>query len=289
MANDNFGNEDHVWKIQVGQRSIEEERDFWGDEYNWNSLSPILWGTVDHPRIRVQPPKARGDIYPIVSWWQGALHLLHFGLGWNDIARGLDKWRSDGYPTENHVLRAVFNTYGPSIEGLEVWMKRSSDYVGSMEASFYGLKRPLSTWHEEKVREQREVLRRQLDSGPRHQLTELLLAEEGNDNLHLSGHFPAVIREDQEFDNDPAWLYEDSYASVVLERYQGWHRLTVEGLEMFYGGLSRIDENFVVEVSVVGFGSLGRYAVSPQTGRLFRRSFGQGSLERDHYWHLAGY
>ena len=141
----------------------------------------------------------------------------------------------------------------------------------------------------ERVREQREVLRRQLDSGPRHQLTELLLAEEGNDNLHLSGHFPAVIREDQEFDNDPAWLYEDSYASVVLERYQGWHRLTVEGLEMFYGGLSRIDENFVVEVSVVGFGSLGRYAVSPQTGRLFRRSFGQGSLERDHYWHLAGY
>jgi hypothetical protein len=286
MANLNFEKSNHVWKVQVGSQDFEHEREHWGDEYNWNSIAPILWGTIDHPRIRIQPPKAIGDIYPIVSWWQGALHLLGHGLGWADFAKGLDEWRSAGYPTENHVLRAVYNTYGPSIEGLEVWMKASHDFWGTMENIGYGNRVTLKTWESSRVDVQRNALKEILNSGPRHQLTENLLSEGGNDILHLTGHYPGTFQVGEM--DDPAWFYDERKASVVLENFRGWSTHALRGLEMFYGSLDQVPGEISIEVHVVGQGFLGRFSLSKETGRLFRNSYGSSTVARDLRWHLAG-
>lgn len=288
MANENFGKNDHKWRVQVGENSSRLEHEFWGDEYNWNTLAPILWGTVDHPRIRVQPPRVDGDIVRKAAWWQGALHLLVFGMGWVDVAKGLHNWREDGYPTDNHVLRAVYNTYGPSIEGLELWLKASHDWRWSFCSAMRLDELALVQWDRAEVDRQRELFALRLTSGPRHHLAEGFMPEGGSDTFHISGHFPSVVRIQEDSDVDPGWLYEEKHASVVLESYNAWTHHTIRGLEMFYGDLSRLDKNFSVEVSIVSLGSLGRFSVGPKTGRLFRTSYGQGNYDRDHLWHLAG-
>jgi hypothetical protein len=129
-------------------------------------------------------------------------------------------------------------------------------------------------------------LRKILHSGPRHQLTENLLSDGGNDILHLTGHYPGTFQIGEM--DDPAWLYEERTASVVLEGFRGWSTHVLRGLEMFYGSLDHVPGDLSIEVHVVGQGFLGRFSLCKDTGRMFRNSYGTSTIARDLHWHLAG-
>jgi hypothetical protein len=165
-------------------------------------------------------------------------------------------------------------------------MKASHDFWGTMRHLGYGNDIALKIWDVARVEDQRNMLKRLQGSGPRHQLTEHLLSDGGSDTLHLTGHFPGTFRVAE--GDDPAWLYEERKASVVLENFRGWNAHTIRGLEMFYGSLELVPRELSIEVHVVGQGFLGRFTLSQETGRLFRNSYGTGPIERDLRWHLAG-
>lgn len=92
----------------------------WGAQYEWAKLVAPAWKSVgnDFYRISYSPKTCPGQ-----AWWFAALHLLGFGLGWTDIAKGLEIWREEGYPVDNPILKTVHNMYGTSIEALAIWLR----------------------------------------------------------------------------------------------------------------------------------------------------------------------
>ena len=100
----------------------EESRSFesWGDQHDWCELLPVAWKLIGCPGLSISR-KLDGNINP--SWWFTPLHLLGVGLGWTDIARGLEHWRLEGYTNSHPILEFLHATYGPSIEALEIWLK----------------------------------------------------------------------------------------------------------------------------------------------------------------------
>jgi hypothetical protein len=286
VANENYTSEDHSWAVRYGFPP-EDVRwtDFYGDEYNWTSMVPILWQSVDAPASRILPPKVlpHGFSQETCAWWNGALHLLAFGMGWVNIAKGLREWREGGYSRENAVLRLLFDTYGSSIEALEFWLYKG--YL-DMHLGNTGQSRDAARPSPERLEGQQMRLTMNIDSGPRHQLTRQII--EGNDNLHLSGHFPGSVGNPYD---SPTRIDEDLFDQDMSRRllrvrlYKGWHK-AVSGF--------LLDENRTLEtteitaaVLVPRIGYLGSYAVSPTTSKAYRRSPGN-DVSRDHQFHMMG-
>jgi hypothetical protein len=285
MANENFTKDDHKWTVRYGfPRDYQSWSDFYGDEYNWTSMVPILWQSIDSPAARIIPPKAlpHGFNQETCAWWSGALHLLAFGMGWTNMPNGLRRWRENGYPTDNAVLRLLFNTYGSSIEALEYWCQGQyfTPLLGETNESRYS--NPPSRAAFEL---QREHLIDLVNSGPRHQLTRELL--NWNDHLHLH-HFlgsvghqsDALTRIDEELIDDG-----ESRRQLRVRMYAGWHRAVSKYLQGIYRD-ERADE-LIADVVISQIGYLGRFTLSPQTGIAFRRS-PRTEFSRDHELHLMG-
>jgi hypothetical protein len=285
LVNENFTKNDIRWGVQIGHSSQNQGfQEFWGDEYNWNSLSTLMWKLVDVPNLRVSPPKA-GDLYAEASWWNAALHLLAYGMGWTNIGQGLRAWRLDGYPLSNHVLRTVYHTWGPSIEGLEIWLNQSGLITGDLVKLTDGKHQPRAVDTDE-LTGQIFRFRECLNSGPRHELANRFFGGD-YDQLHLSMHFPSSIGESafRAEDQDPGWHYEDGHASVILLKLPGWHQTVVDGLRLFYGDAMA---NVTIEVSLYSFGTLGKFQYSPETGRLYRVLVGFKQFGSDFEYHKAG-
>jgi hypothetical protein len=285
MANENFTNNDIKWTVQIGYASqVNGFQEFWGDEYNWNSLSPLIWKLVDVPKLRVSPPKP-GNIFAEGSWWMAAIHLLGYGMGWTNIGAGLRAWRIDGYPTSNHVLRTVYHTWGPSIEGLEIWLN-SSGLITSDLAKLTDGKYRNSETPDLDLDRQIQVFRSKSLSGPRHALTERFFTGD-KDPLRLSDHFHGSIGDSvfKTDDQDPGWYYGEHTASVILMKLPGWHQTVVDGLKLYYG--ERLDQ-VNVEVSLYSFGSLGKFQYSANTGRLYRTLVGYKAFGSESEYHQAG-
>ena len=286
MANENFTPDDHTWKVRYGvPKSHSEQMEFFGDEYRWTSLVPILWQSVDSPAARILPPKFLPNGFEIetCAWWNGALHLLAFGMGWTDMAKGLREWREGGYRRDNAVLRLIYDTYGSSIEALEYWL-----YLGLIDYSLGNTDedRGATKPSPERIDEQRGRLRMLQDSGPRHRLTRELLL--GNDTLHLSGHFPGSVGHPQDsrpiIDED---LFDEDMSRRLLRvrLYKGWQRAVTEFLREENRSLETSEITAAVLVSRIGY--LGSYALSPTTSNIFRRTPGN-DVSRDHEFHMMG-
>jgi hypothetical protein len=286
VANENFTPDDHSWTVRYGfPAEFAQWREFFGDEYNWTSMVPILWQSVDAPASRIIPPKVfpQGFSQETCAWWNGALHLLAFGMGWVDLAKGLREWREGGYRRDNAVLRLVFDTYGSSIEALEFWLHNGFiNYALGNAGEGRGPVKPSP----ERLEEQQIRLTSMIDSGPRHQLTQQLI--KGNDGLHLSGHFPGSVGGP----NDSPTIIDEDLFDEGMERrllrvrlYRGWHKAVSEYLLDENRSLETTEITAAVLVSRIGY--LGSYAVSPATSRAFRRSPGN-DVSRDHEFHMMG-
>lgn len=285
MANENFGKNDIKWGVQIGHASEDHGfQEFWGDEYNWNSLSTLMWKLVDVPKLRVSPPKP-GNLFAEASWWNAALHLLGYGMGWTNIGVGLRTWRLDGYPLSNHILRTVYHTWGPSIEGLEIWLN-SSGLITPELAELAGGQYRERSFSPDDLPQQTARFREKLNSGPRHALAGRFLTGD-MDPLHLSGHFSSGIGESAFIaeDQDPVWLYGESNASVILMKFPGWHLTVVDGLRLYYGDKMA---NVTIEVSLYSYGTLGNFRYSPETGRLYRTLVGYKQFGSEADYHKAG-
>lgn len=286
MANENFTSDDHSWTVRYGFPPDDIRwSEFYGDEYNWTSMVPLLWQTLEAPASRILPPKLpeRDLTHGLCAWWNAPLHLLAFGMGWVNIAKGLREWREDGYSRENAVLRLLFDTYGSSIEALEFWL-----YKGYLDRSsgLTGGNMHEATRSLEELESQQTRLTAMINTGPRHKLTEGLI--NGNDNFHLSGHFPGSVGDPQ----DPATKIDadlrdelDPHRQIRVRLYKGWHRSVSEYLREQEPAQTPDGVRAAVLMSRVGY--LGTYALSTTTGKAFRRS-PQTEFARDHDFHMMG-
>jgi hypothetical protein len=285
VSNENFTPGDHSWTVRYGYPA-EDSRwtKFFGDEYNWTSMVPILWQSVDSPAARIAPPKLPVSDFTkgLCAWWNGALHLLAFGMGWRHMAKGLREWREGGYRRDNAVLRLVFDTYGNSIEALEYWLQSGQlDHALGNSAVMGEASRPSP----QQLEEQLARLTSLVDSGPRHKLTVELLKE--NDQLHLH-HFvgsvglpevtPRLIDAEMRDEQRPL-------RQIRVRLYQGWHGTVSEYLRS--QGVAVTPDGVLAEVLVSRVGYLGTYALSHATGLAFRRS-PQTEYSSDHEYHLMG-
>jgi hypothetical protein len=287
VANENFTPEDHSWTVRYGfPADFTQWREFFGDEYNWTSMVPILWQSVDSPAARILPPKfvPHGFAIETCAWWNGALHLLAFGMGWVDLAKGLREWREGGYSRENSILRLLFDTYGSSIQALELWLNKG---LINYSLGNTGDRQGATRLSPERLEDQRMRLLSMIASGPRHQLTRELL-EGGGDTFHLSGHFPGSVGGP----NDSPTIIDEDLFDQDMERrllrvrlYRGWHKAVSEFLLDENRNLETTEITAAVLVSRIGY--LGSYAVSPTTSRAYRRSPGN-DVSRDHEFHMMG-
>jgi hypothetical protein len=285
MANENFTKDDHKWTVRYGfPRDYQSWSDFYGDEYNWTSMVPILWQSIDLPAARILPPKVtpNGFSQETCAWWSGALHLLAFGMGWTNMPNGLRRWRENGYPTDNAVLRLLFNTYGSSIEALEYWLQGHdfTHILGVTNESRY-FNHPSS----DSFNAQLERLTDSVNSGPRHQLTQQLL--NWNDHLHLNHflgsvgdqHNPRAIIDEELMDGG------ETRRQLRVRRYVGWHRAVSQYLREELRAERNSEVSAAVLISQIGY--LGTYALAPQTGIAFRRS-PRTEFSLDLQFHMMG-
>ena len=113
---------------KIVARDITQDESFasWGVQREWAELLPLAWKSIGSDTFSIAyTPKAHTSM----AWWFMPLHLLGVGLGWTDIARGLETWRLEGYPTIHPILRLVYQSHGPSIEALEIWLKCSGHEI----------------------------------------------------------------------------------------------------------------------------------------------------------------
>ncbi len=285
MANENFTKDDHKWTVRYGfPRDYQSWSDFYGDEYNWTSMVPILWQSIDLPAARILPPKVtpNGFSQETCAWWSGALHLLAFGMGWTNMPNGLRRWRENGYPTDNAVLRLLFNTYGSSIEALEYWLhgRQYQHLLGVTNESRYS-NPPSSVAFEAQL----QRLTSKIESGPRHQLTKHIL--NWSDSLHLE-HFTFCIADPtgaQTIIDEDLTDHAQERHQIRVRRYLGWHRAVSQYLREEHRAERNSEVSAAVLIPQIGY--LGTYALAPQTGIAFRRS-PRTEFSLDLQFHMMG-
>lgn len=250
--------------------------DFWGDQYEWTSMLPLSWKLLS-TNHRLRPPKSQAQ--EVLSWWNSALHLLAFGIGWTNLALGLQQWREMGYPTANPVLRFIWETYGRSIEALEVFLVTRPDYnyqfIQSLQRYGFDGFEPdeanrAQDYENPRLLEEKAFLdnaRRVHNFGPRWSLAEDLLS--GGDGLHLSHHFEEYVG------HETAGLHPEDFETLFLSEkrigielpiYRSFHARLTEAVNLHQRTYSKTP---VVTLYIKSLGHIGDFHRSSQTGRFY--------------------
>lgn len=307
-----FSGSGYEWRVEVLADQQDhpasdraEYEHFWGEQYEWTSLLPTAWKLSESADLRVKAPGATDHCKP--SWWITPLHLLGLGLGWTDIAKGIEAWERSGFKTEGQpLLNFVYNTWGASISALGLWLRlspysreitnaledlRSSDYVA----------RPLSNIRAKEVQlfqeEVRDLMIEHGHAGKRFDLAEQLIDDDG-DVFHLSGHFSKSLwpsedmaRRDSEThlrdeDVECYELYpEEFWFEAHLERYAGFH-LQLNAIAGGFTGESVFNGKETVRVFIKNFGYLGNFTRHPETQRWYLNNLDDSDLSAAdvHLW-----
>ena len=196
----------------------------WGGQGRWSNRLSILWrsvGATDY-RVRYVPSN---EIFDEVGWWFAAVHLLAFGMGWNDIGLGLRRWREKGYPTEHPVLKTLADTFGPSIEALEIWFLNGSGdpifHALQRHALFYfdrnkdALPARANANFDTDTGERRFLLQA---TGPRSKRAAEHFLGDSSDNLHLNSHFVGMLEHPFDINSlERGWLSNQATDWSVLK------------------------------------------------------------------------
>jgi hypothetical protein len=261
---------------------------FWGEQYEWTSMLPTAWKLIDSGDVRIKAPSA-AECEP--SWWNTPLHLLGLGLGWTDIAKGIDAWERTGFRTEGQpLLNFVYNTWGPSIAALGLWLRIYGQgvvepLVALRDRNF--VSRPLGNIRAKEVQmmqdEVIELMRNYGHDGKRLALAEKIIEFDGGyDNFHLSLHFEGSIwpneegdlrsREVEDFLDDDVECYElypeEYWFEAHLERYAGFH-VQLNAIAAGFTGESVFNGKETVRVFIKNFGYLGNFTRHPETQRWY--------------------
>ncbi len=282
------------WQLRTQtDQSLDEYRNFWGDEFGWTALLPLAWTGYSAPGFSVKPvfseSKDMADIYSAASYWGAAIHLLGLGMGWTDIGEGLRKWRDKDYPDQYHpILDFIKRNYGQDIRALEVWFG-----VGQR----YRLQETLS----ELAHKPMELMEEPADFSrytqwgidyvdvPEHKKTLASRLLDGGDALHLEDHVVESIQSRDGRGAEP-WMKKrnkDSSKAVTFYKYGGWafDLAEISELRPNDGDVHRMDQS--VHVDIENLGSLGDFVLHPDSNRwfVFSHAYGVPSLQWEaHKW-----
>jgi hypothetical protein len=189
-----FSSNDIGWTVRYGRDSHFDGLtwdEMFGDEYNWTSAVPHALGALGNPAARLNLQSISGDkgIFVEASWWSVPIHLMAYGLGWTHLGIGLRRWRLSGYPVHNDILRFIHNTYGSSIEALELWLNSGNaapfaDALAADDKATFDTENSMMPNREELAEQQRKLLAT-VNSGPRHKAMQKLVEAYQSDPLHL--------------------------------------------------------------------------------------------------------
>lgn len=282
------------WQLRTQtDLSLDQYRDFWGDEYGWTALLPLAWASYSAPDFSVtpvfEPSEGMEETYSAASYWSAAIHLLGLGMGWNDICEGLRKWRDKDYPDQYHpILDFIKRNYGQDIRALEVWFG-----VGQR----YRLQETLS----ELAHKPMELMEEPADFSrytqweidyvdvPKHEKTLASRLLDGGDALHLEDHVVESIQSRDGRGAEP-WINKrnkDSSMAVTFYRYGGWafDLAEISELRPIDGDVHRMDQ--AVHVDIENIGKLGDFVLHPDSNRwfVFSHTYGVPSLQWEaHKW-----
>jgi hypothetical protein len=285
------------WQLRTNTHlSLKEYTEFWGDEYGWTSLLPVVWAGFEKPGFVVQPEFANVEgpekTYLAASYWSAAIHLLGLGLGWTNIGEGLRFWREETeYQEGRHpILDFLKRNYASDLRALETWFgvePRTLIYdalrqMSDMELPDLEPSENASTYNQWEIE--------YVENDPRNPssiASQLLL--DGLDALHLEPHIAGSFT-GKDFSPRKPFLQSKANQldyTVTFSSYAGWglQLAQQEELEQFTEDGFRIDSEITLQIEK--FGSLGRFLHHNESGRwfLFSDLYGAPSLQWDaHRW-----
>lgn len=271
---------------------------YWGDEYEWTRLLPIVWAAVDSPALhdlvaaQARTASRRGAAGALavehVARWSAVLHLLAFGMGWTDLYAGVDRWRDHRFEVGHHpVLDLVARMVGDDVIALPEFLARWNSNLGGAIAHHLGGSRDQGAREFTRVSWSADL---DVSADTTMSVGARALLDGGSDPLHLIGHFNNSL--EVEADASPRLTQIDEVHHLLrLPRYAGWARtLATLGIQspMADGSLS----GAIVGVESDGIGSLGWYhGPGPESGgrgRWFRLSETYGSVPAQFESHAWG-
>lgn len=295
-----FTEEMHTWAARSGQlasadRDNTDHWDFFGDEYTWNSLVPLAWSLIDNPFVKLSPPQKNQSTSfvdlpgQVAAWWMAPLHLLTMGMGWADVAKGLQGWAIRGYETDHHILRFIKENWGPSIEALEIYL------TGPAGAEIARVVSPESDFHYLQSREfdfvRAERFKEEHSQEDWFWLAEPLIDLNGGwDNLHLTRHFAASFEDDSQgrLSDDESVEADRGGIWVTYDRYKGWSNRALQELLSY---VDQADPDGILEpvhVQIKNLGYMGTFKYGFETKRLERVGDDREPINGPGFWNLIG-
>lgn len=291
------------WKFQTStDKDLDAYRWFWGDEYRWTALLPLGWKAFDISEFAIKVGKHRKEDFPVdsrgIALWSMAIHLLALGMGWNDIALGLKRWRENRYAKEWHpILDFLLNTFGANIGALEVYFSGNQRlqlaHALRSITDLSVLDHSSTQFHDDNLLISQHSFDSWVfdpdlsDEDFFFDIVKPLL--EPGDAFHLEPHVCESITPEAR-DTDEPWVRQIGNSQEYkfqVNKYAGWARQlsSCAELEQYEEDGTRVD--LEINVSIDRFGNLGTFILNRGTGRyfLFSETYGAPSLQWDaHRW-----
>jgi hypothetical protein len=282
------------WNLRThADLSLDQYRDFWGDEYGWTAILPLAWTSYSAPGFSVKPvieeSEDMSEVYSAASYWSAAIHLLGLGMGWTDIGEGLRHWRQNDYPHEYHpILDFIKRNYGEDIRALEVWFGVGQRYL-LQETLTELARKPMEPMEQPEDIARYEEWDREYSAIPYSEKNLAAMLLGGGDALHLEQHVVDSIRGENYLGEQP-WINRrngDKADNVTFYKYGGWAFQLAEMLELrpTEGDIHVMDQAIKVEIEKIGY--LGEFVLHPDSNRwfVFSHTYGVPSLQWEaHKW-----
>jgi hypothetical protein len=282
------------WQLRTQtDQSLDQYREFWGDEFGWTALLPLAWTSYSAPGFSFKPVLAKSegmaDTYAAASYWSAAIHLLGLGMGWTDIGEGLRQWRQKDYPGGYHpILDFVKRNYGEDIRALEVWFGVGQRYR-LQETLLEMARKPMGLMDEPEDFSKYTQWEIDYVDVPDEEKTLASRLLDGGDALHLEDHVVDSIQGDDGRGGEP-WINRrngENAKNVTFYSYGGWafELARMSELRPLDNDVHVMDQAVKVEIEKIGY--LGDFVLHPRSNRwfVFSHTYGVPSLQWEaHDW-----
>lgn len=314
-----FDGKGYEWRVEIMHKRNDPQKDsysttdgflteefenYWGCQYEWVSMLPIAWKIWSVEDARIKAPSM--NELNVGSWWATPLHLLGLGLGWSDIGKGLYEWQRQCFPFDHELLKFIYNTWGPSIEALQLWLRMrpenaiESSLTDLRDSKFFAFRLDSQGAVENcefALQQMRDGFESRKLLGKRSSLAKRLLSDD-YDSFHLTDHFVESVWPNE--DKNSKYFVTDDYVEegvksqeldsgtktfeISLPRYAGFH-VALNAVAAGYTGETVYDGGETMRVSLDGFGFLGEFMRHEKTNRWFLNS---KDVERSADVHMWG-
>jgi hypothetical protein len=263
-------------RVLTGERSFVGEDALVG-QFEWCHLIPQLHSALANPDAATELPEYNPDaqIYESCAYWETAVYLLHYLIGWSDPGAGLQWWYASGQEDYGdprlQLLKKVWNSHD-QLDYLAMWFWKRGygvdpllDEMCILSPTTY-TKRPEEDFLES---EWWQELERRITNTPcsNHPMTGC-----GGNELHL-GHssiHSSMMGGVHEASLNGTFSYtseKQRTASLILDRAENWYAsLAAWGKTLPDIG----NRSWKVDVVVKPIGWLGTFRRSRQTGLWFQ-------------------